>query len=135
MPDMSIGELARDTGVNVETVRYYERRGLLSPPPRTRTGYRRFNAEAARQIRFIKRAQGLGFTLKEIHDLLTLRADPDTTCADVKTRAQAKIEDIDSKLRLLNEMRRALAELAETCGGQDEGHCPILDCLDGLEES
>lgn len=135
MPDMSIGELARDTGVNVETVRYYERRGLLSPPPRTRTGYRRFNAEAARQIRFIKRAQGLGFTLKEIHDLLTLRADPDTTCADVKTRAQAKIEDIDSKLRLLNEMRRALAELAETCGGQGEGHCPILDCLDGLEES
>ena len=135
MPDMSIGELARDTGVNVETVRYYERRGLLAPPARTRAGYRKFDSEAVRQIRFIKRAQGLGFTLKEIHELLTLRADPETTCADVKTRAQAKIEDIDGKLRLLSAMRQALAELAETCGGHGESHCPILDSLNGVEES
>jgi Hg(II)-responsive transcriptional regulator len=130
MAEMSIGELAKDTGVNVETVRYYERRGLLAPPNRTRAGYRQFNHEAARQVRFIKRAQGLGFTLKEIHDLLTLRADPDTTCADVKARAQAKIQDIDAKLQLLQGMRHALADLAETCDGQDDRSCPILDCLD-----
>ncbi len=134
MSEMSIGELAKDTGVNVQTVRYYERRGLLAPPARTRAGYRRFNAEAARQVRFIKRAQGIGFTLKEIHDLLTLRADPDTSCADVKARAQAKILDIDGKLRLLQAMRQALAELAESCDGRGDGHCPILNSLDGEEE-
>jgi len=135
MSEMSIGELAKDTGVNVQTVRYYERRGLLAPPDRTRAGYRRFNEEAVRQVRFIKRAQGLGFTLKEIHELLTLRADPETTCTDVKARAQAKIEDIDSKLQLLKAMKQALAELAETCDGRGGSHCPILDSLDGVEES
>ncbi len=131
MSDMSIGELAKDTGVNVETVRYYERRGLLAPPQRTRAGYRRFNPEAARQVRFIKRAQSLGFTLKEIHDLLTLRADPETTCTDVKTRAQAKIEDIDDKLQLLTAMRQTLSNLVDTCDvGQDTGRCPILNSLE-----
>jgi len=135
MPDMSIGELARETGVNVEPVRYYERRGLLAPSARTRAGYRKFDTEAARQIRFIKRSQSLGFTLKEIHELLTLRADPETTCADIKTRAQAKIEDIDDKLRLLSAMKQALTELAGTCDGRGDGHCPILDSLDSMEES
>ena len=133
MSEMSIGELAKDTGVNVQTVRYYERRGLLAPPHRTRAGYRRYNDESVRQVRFIKRAQGLGFTLKEISELLTLRADPETTCADVKTRAQAKIEDIDGKLRLLQAMRQALAELAETCDGRGDGYCPILKSLDDCE--
>lgn len=130
MTELSISELARDTGVNVQTVRYYERRGLLAPPRRTRAGYRRFDALAARQVRFIKRAQGLGFTLKEVHDLLKLRADPETTCADIKTRARAKIKDIDGKLKLLTAMRQALAELADTCDGQSGGHCPILKSLD-----
>jgi Hg(II)-responsive transcriptional regulator len=129
--EMSIGELARSTGVNVETVRYYERRGLLAPPSRTRAGYRRFDPEAARQVRFIKRAQGLGFTLKEIQDLLTLRADPDTTCADVKHRAQVKIKDIDSKLELLTAIRQTLSELVDICdGGQGTGRCPILNSLE-----
>ena len=135
MSEMSIGELAKDTGVNVKTVRYYERRGLLAPTNRTRAGYRRFDTEVAQQVRFIKRAQGLGFTLKEIHELLTLRADPDTTCADVKTRAQTKIQDIDDKLRLLQAMRQALAKLAETCDGRGGNHCPILESLGGLEAS
>jgi MerR family mercuric resistance operon transcriptional regulator len=132
---LTIGELARQAHVNVETVRYYERRGLLLRPPTSRAGYRRYGGEYLARIRFIKSGQELGFSLKEIDELLSLRVAPETTCADVKARAEAKITDIDVKIRDLRRMRKALASLAASCRGQGpSSECPILEVLDQKEK-
>src|SRR5881296_3201270 len=98
MNTLRTADVAKQGGVNLETVRYYERRGLLPKPPRTLAGYRTFDAGAVRRLRFIKQAQALGFSLKEIKALLALRLDPRASCADVRRRAEAKIADIDGKL-------------------------------------
>src|SRR5713226_5889139 len=90
---LTVSRLARLGGVNLETVRYYERKGLLPQPPRTPSGYRVFPRDAVRQLRFIKRAQELGFSLKEIHDLLSLRMRPGISRADIRARADAKVAD------------------------------------------
>jgi MerR family copper efflux transcriptional regulator len=103
---LTIGKLARAAGINLETVRYYERRGLLPKPPRTASGYRLFPAEAAVRLRFIRRAQELGFSLKEIRELLALRVSPRTSRADIRTRAQAKIVDIEDKIKGLQQTTR-----------------------------
>jgi MerR family mercuric resistance operon transcriptional regulator len=128
---MRIGELARRAGVNVQTVRYYERRGLLDDPRGRGDGYREYGADTLERLRFIRRAQELGFTLTEIEELLTLRLDPDTTAAQVKARAEAKISAIEGKLRDLERIRHALAHLAGRCrGGRGPtGDCPLLDAL------
>lgn len=99
MKPLTIGRLAKQAGVNLETVRYYERRGLLPRPPRSASGYRLFPAEAARRLRFIRRAQELGFSLKEIRELLSLRVSRTTTSAVIRTRAEAKVADIEAKIR------------------------------------
>src|SRR6266581_4304729 len=104
MHGFKTSEVAKQGGVNLETIRYYERRGLLPKPPRTPAGYRTFDAAALRRLRFIKQAQALGFSLKEIKELLALRLDPRASCADVRRRAEAKIADIDEKLRALRAM-------------------------------
>jgi MerR family mercuric resistance operon transcriptional regulator len=120
--------------VNLETVRYYERRGLLARPPRTAAGYRAFAPEAVRRLRFVKRAQALGFSLKEIKDLLSLRAMPKAQCADVRARAAAKITEIDAKIRTLQAMRKALQRLTAACSGRGSvSQCPILESLDEEE--
>jgi Hg(II)-responsive transcriptional regulator len=127
---LSIGQLARQGGVHLETIRYYERRGLIPRPPRSAAGYRRFPVEALRRVRFIKRAQGLGFSLREIKDLLALRARSDATCANVQARAAAKIAAIEKKLQHLTDMRRALTGLIASCERRDaSAACPILDSL------
>src|SRR5712692_7713612 len=95
MKSLTIGRLAKQAGINLETVRYYERRGLLPKPPRTASGYRLFPADAALRLRFIRRAQELGFSLKEIRDLLALRVSPRTTSAEIRKRTEAKIADIE----------------------------------------
>lgn len=134
MQTLTIGQLAERAGVGVETVRFYERKGLLEEPDRRASGYRQYDESVASRLRFIRRAKGLGFTLKEIKDLLELRLDPSTTCADVKSRADAKIADIDSRIQTLQRMKRALETLAEECRGQGKSsECPILDALDGEE--
>ncbi len=126
----TIGELARRAKVNVETVRYYERRGLLPEPPRRESGYRQYPHEFAARIDFIKRAQELGFSLNEISELLSLRAVPDTACGDVKKRAEAKVTSIEEKIRDLQRMRGALMELISACEGRGPtSECPILDAL------
>lgn len=131
---LTIGELARRAGVNLDTVRYYERRRLLPKPARSASGYRRFPPELVRRIRFIKHAQALGFTLTEIKELLALRVDPDTSCAEVRSRARAKVSDIEQKIRSLEGMKRALGQLAETCSGRGPvSDCPILENLGGEE--
>ena len=128
------GELAKRSGVRLQTVRYYERRGLLPKPPRTQAGYRKFPSATVGRIRFIKRAQELGFQLDEIQELLSLRVDPHTTCADIKKRAEAKIENIDARIRHLRDIKGALARLASACRGKGPvGACPILEELDAKE--
>src|SRR6266704_5758297 len=101
MQRLTISRLARLGGVNLETVRYYERRGLLPKPPRTQSGYRQFSPETAQRLRFIKRAKELGFSLDEIGELLELRVQPKQKRGDVRSRAEAKIADIESKIETL----------------------------------
>jgi MerR family mercuric resistance operon transcriptional regulator len=127
---ITTSELAKRGGVNLETVRYYERTGLLPKPPRSRSGYRLFSTESVRRVRFIKRAQELGFSLKEIKELLALRIAPGSTRADVRKRAEAKITDIEEKIEHLGAMKTALMRLTESCCGNGPATaCPILESL------
>ena len=117
--------------MNVQTLRYYERRGLLEEPERTPSGQRRYPEDAVRRVRFIKRAQELGFSLAEIEDLLRLRDDTSASCGDVLEATEAKIEDIERKVRDLRRMKRALVLLASTCTKTGSTRqCPILEALD-----
>ena len=128
---LTIGELARRAGVNVQTIRYYERRNLLPNPRRTESNYRTYLGDTLRRVRFIKSAQQLGFSLKEIQELLSLRASPRSRCAAVRRRSQAKLVDIDEKVRSLEGMRGALSKLVRACSGHGPiSECPILDSLD-----
>src|SRR3954453_4804764 len=98
---MTIGQVARRAGVGVETVRFYEREGLLEEPARRASGYRQYPEDAVARLLLIRRAKELGFTLREIKDLLALRIDPGATRADVRKRAEAKIADIEARVRYL----------------------------------
>ncbi len=132
MEHLKIGEVARLAGVNLQTIHYYERRGLLPEPPRTPANYRLYPQDTVRRVRFVKRAQKLGFTLKEIEELLSLRASPRSRCADVRRRAQAKVQEIDEKIRALQGMRNALGKLIDECSGNGPiTECPILASLEG----
>lgn len=134
MRNLTIGKLANGAQVNRETIRYYERRGLIPKPPRRASGYRQYSREDVERVRFIKRAQELGFSLKEISELLALRVNPDTTCADVKQRAEAKIAITEEKIGELQRIKRALLKLAASCSGQGPtSECPILEALDTEE--
>jgi MerR family mercuric resistance operon transcriptional regulator len=131
MNSLTIGQLAKIAGVGVETVRFYERKGLLAEPNRRPSGYRQYGEEVVNRLRFIKRAKELGFTLNEIKDLLSLRLDPTTTCADVKERAEEKIDDIEAKIRTLRRMKNALVKVTKACSGRGgTSECPILEALD-----
>lgn len=131
MNALTIGELGERAQVNIETVRYYERRGLLPSPPRTASNYRQYPPETVTIVRFIKRAQELGFSLKEIQELLSLRRIPGARCADVRDLAQGKIDDIDNKIRSLQALREALSSLLVECPGKAAiTECPILEALD-----
>lgn len=128
---LTIGQLARKAEINLETVRYYERRGLLPKPPRAASGYRAFPPEAAQRLRFIRRAQELGFSLMEIRELLALRVSPRTSSAEIRKRAEAKIADIEKKIRSLESMRKSLRGLATSCSGCGPiSKCPILESLE-----
>ena len=130
----SIGQLAKRTRVNIETIRYYERRGLLPDPPRRESGYRQYSDDAVARLEFIRHGKELGFSLNEIAELLTLRVDPDTSCAEVKAQAEAKIMDVRDKLRSLLRIEKALTRVAAQCHGRGPiGECPILETLGGVE--
>jgi len=136
MDILTIGQLARRAGVGVETVRFYERKGLLSEPDRKPSGYRQYKPETVERLRFIRRAKELGFTLREIQELLSLRLDPATNCADVRARAVAKIEEIESKIRTLRRMKTSLVKLSKACSGNGTiSECPILESLEKPETS
>lgn len=132
MEAFSIGQIAHRAGIGVETVRYYERQGLLPKPPRSQSGYRKYKPEAILCLRFIKKAKEVGFSLKEIKDLLLLRMDMDATCEDVRSRAVAKISDIEQKIQALQRIKQALMDLTAACNGNGSiSECPILQSFEG----
>ena len=131
MENLTIGKLAKRTNVNLETIRYYERQGLIPEPPRNQSGYRQYSHDAVTRTLFIRRAQALGFSLKEISKLLSLRVEPGTTCGDVKARVEAKIEDVEHKIAELTKIKVALLSLVDKCAGKGPiGECPIIEALD-----
>ncbi len=131
MKSLTIGHLAKQSGVNLETVRYYERRGLLPTPPRSAAGYRLFPAEAARRLQFIRRAQELGFSLGEIRELLSLRVARSASSAAIRKRAEHKISDIEAKIKSLESMKKTLRKLTNACAGCGPvSECPILESLE-----
>lgn len=132
---LTISRLARLGGVNLETIRYYEREGLLPRPPRTRTGYRIFPEGSSQRLRFIKRAQQLGFSLTEVRELPALRVKPGAKRDEIRARAEAKILDIEQKIKTLAAMKRSLTQLTTQCSGCGPlSECPILESLDHENE-
>jgi Cu(I)-responsive transcriptional regulator len=135
-PTLSIGRLARASGIGVETLRYYERRGLLAPAGRTAAGYRRYRPDAVRRLRFIRRAQALGFSLDEIRELLALNDQPDADAGRVKAIAREKLADIERRIEDLQRMRQSLEALAGRCPGHGPtAACPILGALTGEDDA
>jgi MerR family transcriptional regulator, copper efflux regulator len=131
MQTLTIGQVAREAGIGVETVRFYEREGLLQKPTRRQSGYRQFDLEAIDRLRFIKQAQRLGFTLREVRELLALKLDPNAKRSDIRERAVAKVADIDKRIAELKRMKRALAPLIAACDGRGAlAGCPILGAID-----
>ena len=135
MESLSIGQVARRAGVGIDTIRFYERRGVLKKPLRRDSGYRQYSEEVVKRIRFIQRAKLLGFSLKEITDLLMLCVDRPTESSQVKEATLAKLDQVEHKLVELERMRRALLLVASLCTGAGPASaCPMLDALDQQEQ-
>ena len=131
---LKIGQLAQRAAVNLQTIRNYERKVLLPEPPRLRSGYRRNTSSMVRCVRFMKRAQEIGFSLAEIRELLSLRGDGRPERNEVRAIAQPKIADIEDKMRTLEAMKAVLNRLTERCSGcGPTSECPILESIDSEE--
>lgn len=127
---LPIGVLARSAGVGIDTIRYYEREGLLPPPRRRASGYRDYDPGDIVHLRFIRRAKALGFTLDDIRELLTLSADHERGVRNVKQRSEARLAELELRIRELQRMRRGLKRLIAACPGRGApGACPILHAL------
>lgn len=124
------GQVAASSGLDTETVRFYERQGLIDDPPRSEAGYRQYSDADVSRLLFIKRAKELGFSLKEVAELLALQEKPDASRADVRKQAEAKLADIEARIRDLTSMKTALSQLTRACDGRGtlEG-CPIMAAL------
>ncbi|MCH8932347.1 MAG: MerR family transcriptional regulator [Nitrospinae bacterium] len=135
MTAMTISKVAKKAGVGIETVRFYERKGLVDQPPKPPSGgYRVYPAETGERIRFIRQAQELGFTLREIKELLSLRTDPATDCADVRERAQTKLDEVNRRITLMKGIQTALEKLIAACPGQGALQvCSIIDAIEAPE--
>lgn len=125
MLGFTIGKLAKACGVKTDTVRYYERLGLLALPERTESGYRKYNQESINRLNFVRRAQALGFTLEEIMELLELSEKSEADCGDIRECAGQKIKEIEKKILDLKRMKKGLAELSEYCPGKGR---PLSEC-------
>ncbi len=127
---LRIGTVAERAGVSVQSLRYYERIGLLAEPPRSTSGYRQYPAEAVRTVRFIRRAQKLGMSLAEVGHLLRLRHHGASACSEVRALTDARLRKLDERVRSLSIMRDELSQLVRTCEENDEdGCCPVLVVL------
>ncbi len=132
MESLTIGKVARLAGVGVETIRFYQRKGLIKEPPRRESGYRQYPQDTVERLRFIRRAKELGFTLKEIKELLGLRVDVSSsaTCTAVRRLAEEKLEDVRRKISTLQQMETVLAQLVCDCQNRAlSSECPILEAL------
>jgi Hg(II)-responsive transcriptional regulator len=130
---MRTGQVAGQAGVNLQTLRYYERRGLLPEPPRRESGYRVYGAEAVSTVRFIKRAQRLGFSLEEVGSLLELASGGPESCEAAQALARHRIEELDQRITDLQAMRHSLRRLAATCALPRQARdCPLLHALDAV---
>ena len=126
------GELARAAGVNVETIRYYERRGLIPEPERSRSGYRQYTPDTLARMRFIGQAKQMGFTLEEIRELLDLCVNRGSSCLVVKEKAERKITEIEGKIAYLKDMKQSLETIASQCSGKTAiADCSIVRALEG----
>ena len=129
MKTLTIGQLAKETGINIETIRYYERRGLIPESPRRESGYREFTPQYIERISFIKRAQTLGFTLREISGLLAL-ADGKFTCKDIRKVAEDKVKEIENRIHDLKKIKKVLNNLVKECTNNRRlSYCPIIESL------
>lgn len=128
---LTIGKLAERTGISTDTLRYYEKMGLIKAASRSRAGYRIYGDDAERIIQFIRGAKTLNFTLEEIRQLLTLNRSDKATCAEVLSHTAGKIAEAEQKIRELKEVKKALLVLTKNCPGDDTSStdCPILDCI------
>ncbi len=131
MNGLTIGKVAKNAGLGIETVRFYEREGLIQPIARTKSNYRLYSEDGIIRLRFIKRAKALGFSLKEIKELLLLRQDTDASKRDVKKQIEAKLEDIKKRIRDLKKIQKTLETLDDHCDGEGSiKDCPILNALE-----
>ena len=132
MSFLQTAEVARRAGVNVETLRFYERKGILPQPPRRASGYREYPPETVDRVRFIKRAQELGFSLREISEMLSLREVAHAKSGPVRRLAEAKVKEIEHKIRDLEAMKQSLTDLLCACDGRRSiAACPIIESLSG----
>ncbi len=128
---LTIGQVSQAAGIGIETVRFYERQGLLAEPARTRSGYRLYGESAIARLQFIRRAKDLGFTLNEIRGLLELRRDPTATAGDVRREARLKLADVEQKIESLQQIRAALLALVNKCPGHGSlSECPIVEAME-----
>ena len=131
MRALTIGVVAQQAGVSVETVRFYERQGLIQTPTRPQSGFRQYTQDTVTRLQFIRRAKELGFTLRETSELLEIRVNPNATCGHVKELAQAKLIDVEAKIRDLQDIKTALNCVIDPCLGRGPlSECPILEALD-----
>lgn len=135
MEALTIGQAARQAGVGVETIRFYERRGLIEQPPKPNgSGFRAYSGEMVARIRFIRQAQQVGFSLREIQELLSLRADPSADCGEVREKAAAKVAEVNRKIAELERVRTALEAVIAACPGHGTLQaCTIIEALQVLE--
>lgn len=135
-PRYKTGKAAELAGVNKETLRYYERQQLLPVPERMESGYRLYSERHVDQIRFVKRAQELGFTLSEVKELLNLKMDDNTTCSEIKQEAEQKYRDVIAKIEDLQRIKATLTDLIDSCEGSGPiGDCPIIEALEGENQT
>jgi MerR family copper efflux transcriptional regulator len=135
-PHFTIGAVARRAGVGIDTIRYYERENLLPAAQRRASGYRDYGPDAVARLRFIRRAKELGFTLEEIRELLALSGDRERGVKSVKQRAQARLGEIEQRIRELQRVKRGLKQLIDACPGHGAlEHCPILRALGAVEDA
>lgn len=136
MKPMTIGKLAKATGISAETIRYYERGGFLPSPDRLESGYRVYGSDSIQRVRFIKEAQALGFTLAEVSDLIGLTADEHADCAQVNEKATQKLQEINKKIKALKKIQGALKILSQRCPADEQplSECSIVNHLYDIRE-
>ena len=128
---LTIGLVAKESATGIETIRYYEREGLVKSPPRSASGYRQYPEDTVKRLRFIKNAKELGFSLKEIKEPLSLRVSPEANCCRVKKHTEAKIVDIKERIQELRKIEKTLKKITVACDEQSPlGDCPVLEALD-----